>query len=545
MLVRFQPGPPGKLPLNGGFLFGKWKTFLFYLIHFLSYNVTKASFSFVVNGLMTGERPSFEPKAHEELDSQLSKTEQSLGSEFFLNDEKRAEVLDMDVEAIKNKYPYRYEQYVKLIREAKGSGTPEQELISIRKYIALINNLEGYIASYEKDKPEGFLREHQQDVFHSIAEFLNKGLKAGYLDLPTGFGKTALFVELVKALSKGKNKKTGLKTLVLVPTQDLITQTIGKNENPKKREGFAKFAPNINATAYYQDVKDLSGDVVVSTYQSFLLLQKENPKFTEQFDVVILDEAHKALGPATKEQIAAIAPNALKMGCTATAEYDTSRQVKEILPELIHKMEVREAVELGILANPRGFLYKTNIKIEGQIMSGYPDYPPGVLRQLNKEARNKVTVDFVKTFVSKGVRGLVPCLPGDKGQFARDMADRISAETIVDKKTKKKRNILARSVTQDTSRDERNEIYEAFKNQEIDCITYIDIITTGKDLPNAKFLVRNRPRRSKVESTQEIGRLLRPFEGEDPYIVEIEDDFPTGATPYTVFDLFEIEEMKQ
>ncbi len=65
-------------------------------------------------------------------------------------------------------------------------------------------------------------------------------------------------------------------------------------------------------------------------------------------------------------------------------------------------------------------------------------------------------------------------------------------------------------------------------------------------MPNAKFLVRNRPRKSKVESTQEIGRLLRPFEGEDPYIVEIEDEFPSGSTkPYTIFDLFEVENIEQ
>ncbi len=484
-------------------------------------------------------------KSPEGLSSQLSSTEQRLGSEFFPNDEKRAEVLDMDIESIKNKYPYRYEQYIKLIKEAKGNGTTEEELISIRKYIALINNLENYIASYEKDRPEGFLREHQQDVFHSIAEFLNKGHKAGYLDLPTGFGKTVLFVELVKALSKGReNKKTGLKTLVLVPTQDLVVQTIGKAEKPKDRQGFARFAPDVKVTAYYEHEQDLSGEVVVSTYKSFIILQKQNPKFTEQFDVVILDEAHKALGEVTKEQVGTIAPSALKIGCTATSEYSEGRSVVDILPELIHKMEVREAVELGILANPRGFLYRTNIKIEGQI-GNEVDYPASVFRELNKEARNKVTVDFVKTFVGQGIKGLVPCLPGERGQHARDIAERICAEIIFDKKIRRKRNIIARSITQDTSSTERDETYEAFKRGEIDCLTYIDIITTGKDLPNAKFLVRNRPRRSKVESTQEIGRLLRIYEAEDPYIVEIEDEFPSGAKPYTIFDLFEVEAIHQ
>lgn len=484
-------------------------------------------------------------KSPEGLNSQLSSAEQTLGSEFFPNDEKRAEVLDMDLEGIKNKYPYRYEQYAKILKEAKGNGTSEQELISIRKYIALISNLESYIASYEKDQPEGFLREHQQDVFHKIAEFLNKGHKAGYLDLPTGFGKTVLFVELVKALSKGdKQNKKPLKTLVLVPTQDLVTQTIGRAVKKENLKGFAKFAPDINVTAYYQNEKDLTGDVVVSTYQSFITLQKTNPKFTEQFDLVIFDEAHKALGEVTKEQIKAIAPHSLRIGCTATSEYNSGRSVEDVLPELIHEIQPKEAIELGILANPRGFLYRTGIKIEGD-SNDLADYSADVLKELNSAARNKITVDFVKTFVSKGIRGLVPCFPGDKGQHSVDMADLIANEKIIDVKTKKERNIITRSITQDTGKGVREKIYEAFQNGEIDCITYIDILTTGVDLPNAKFLVRCRPRKSKIQSVQEIGRLLRPYEGEDPYIVEIEDDFPLGEKPYTIFDMFEVTSITQ
>ena len=450
----------------------------------------------------------------------------------------------MDLESIKLAYPYRYEQYLKLVKKAKAGDIEERELISVKKYVKLINNLEEYISSYEKDKPEGFLREHQQDVFHKISEFLNSGHKAGYLDLPTGFGKTVLFVELVKALSRVDDGKKELKTLVLVPTQDLIVQTIGKSEDPNKREGFAKFAPEINATAYFEEVKDLSGDVIVSTYKSFISLQKDDSQFTKQFDLVILDEAHKALGPITKEQIEAITPDALKIGCTATSEYDEGRSVADILPELIHKIEPKEAVELGILANPRGFLYHTHIKLPHDSSSGR-DYPAAVLKALNIEARNRVTVDFVKSFVQQGLRGLVPCLPGEKGEHAKQMAINISTEKIVDPETKKERNIIARAITQDSSREERDLIYEQFKSNQIDCITYIDILTTGKDLPNAKFLVRCRPRKSKVESVQEIGRLLRLYGDQDPYVLELEDEFEIGSKPYTIFDMFEIEDINQ
>ncbi len=418
------------------------------------------------------------------------------------------------------------------------------EQVSVPNFSA---SLKAYIDSYEKGKPEGFLREHQQDVFHDIAAFLKKNHKAGYLDLPTGFGKTVVFVELVKAFSRDvEGKKPNLKTLVLVPTQDLIIQTIGKSEDPKKREGFAKFAPDIKVTPYYAEEKDLSGDVVVSTYDSFIRLQKEDPKFSETFHLVILDEAHKALGVATKEQIQAITPKALKIGCTATSEYDDKRKVSDILPERIHKMEVKEAVELGILANPRGFLYRTQIKIEGKVGKyDRGDYPPAVFRKLNNEARNKVTTDFAKIFVEKGLSGLIPCLPGEKGEHAREMAERISKETILDQKTKKRRNIIAGCITEETPRDERDKIYDLFKKGEIDCLTYIDIMTTGKDLPNAKFLIRNRPRKSKVTSVQETGRVLRPYESTDPFIVEIADEFPLGAEPYTVFDQFEVSTINQ
>lgn len=126
-------------------------------------------------------------------------------------------------------------------------------------------------------RPESVLREHQVDALQEVIEYYRDGGEIGYVDLPTGVGKTVLFVEICLQLARTEKEegKSG-KSIVLVPTTDLVTQTVGSvNPITGKKKGFKGFAPELDVRPIHGKIKNkeriegLQADVLVTTYDSF------------------------------------------------------------------------------------------------------------------------------------------------------------------------------------------------------------------------------------------------------------------------------------
>jgi len=539
------------------------------------------------------ERPTFQPKSHEQLGRELGEAEQVLETKFFKFLDRDDEILEKDAEELKRDYPNRYKTYLKLRRsiareraqnhkalmevkpepDAPIEDEEQQELIELseeqieklredflgdREFIRFTNNIEFYVDKL-KNGQEGELREHQKSVFESLEQFFNKGThREGRIGMPTGSGKTVVFAKLAQVLAGHRNGLAPLKTLVLVPTIDLVKQTQGIDSEGHATRGFAKFAPELDVSIYYSGEKDLSGDVVVTTYQSYIELMKEwqdqqsgagrgresiAPDFA---DLIICDEAHKALGEKTKEMLEQMSPDAVKIGLTATDEYDETKKVAEIFPELIHQLNLIESVKIGILAQPRGYLHRTRLALENiNLKAG--DYDEATLAQLNQEQRNRDAVRFAKSFAEQGLQGVVSCLRGSEVAHAKLMAELINEEKIVDSRTGKLRPMVARVVSGEINPSERQEIYSQYEKGNIDYLTFVDALSEGWDSEAAKVLINLRPTRSKVFAKQRLGRILRPNEnGDDAIFIEFEDEFADeDKKPYTGFDIFETEDIVQ
>lgn len=77
-----------------------------------------------------------------------------------------------------------------------NSDSAEQEPRGATLTERLAHSVERYIENEDNDT----LRDHQNTVFADILNFFREGHHKGYINLPTGTGKTVLFVELAKAL---------------------------------------------------------------------------------------------------------------------------------------------------------------------------------------------------------------------------------------------------------------------------------------------------------------------------------------------------------
>ncbi len=140
--------------------------------------------------------------------------------------------------------------------------TPEQ----------LAGSVSRYLENAEDNSP---LRKHQVAVFEDLEKFFEGDHRRGYIELPTGTGKTVLFVELAKALLNTPEGAPTPNILVVTPTQDLVRQTIGQAGT----KGFGGFASELTVRPYYgessmDDRQEFtSADVGITTYHSLDLLR--------------------------------------------------------------------------------------------------------------------------------------------------------------------------------------------------------------------------------------------------------------------------------
>ena len=407
---------------------------------------------------------------------------------------------------------------------AQEMGISDTDALDItRTHLQMLHNLDTYIESREGGMSQSELHEHQHDVFHKIYDFFahppqdddGEFMRHGYIKLPTGTGKTAIFTTLVDVLNKpieeGGKK---LKSLVLVPKIDLVGQTVG-DEAADNVRGFARFATDTTTSEYHNKKKDLSGDAVVMTYSSFRNLVKAGKLPQDMFDIVICDELHNALGEQTTRALEEYGKDKFVLGLTATAEYAQDKKVMDLLPYEIDSMDLREAIEEGFLAPVRCFAITSDATIE-TVKGAGGDFSDKELEVLiENEWRNQKAVEFAKSFVEEGKQGLISCVPGQNLAHAKLMAAEVSKQQVVDAKTGKIRNIRALAVDGKMSKKERENIYQAYERGEYDVLTYVDLLTEGWDSAQAKFLINLRPTTSPVNAIQRLGRILRPNENGD------------------------------
>lgn len=426
-------------------------------------------------------------------------------------------------------------QYIGQLPVAQESKKTQLLSQSERTHFQFLYNLESYIGEHRTGAVESKLRDHQHDVFEDIFKFLAEPVidsvgnmqRRGYIELPTGSGKTAIFSTLVNVLSRSlPNTDKKLKALVLVPNLDLVSQTVGKDG----QRGFSQFAPDMNVTEYHGLKKDLSGDTVVMSYQSLTRAVEQGVITKQDFDLVICDEAHRALGDKTRKALEEIADDKLLLGLTASPEFK-KRHVNSLFVEKVHSLDLRETIEMGLLNSVRCFAITSEEEIETLKYGEFSDEELAGL--IENEWRNQKAVQFTKAFVEHGQSGIISCIPGQNTKHAADMAHAISQELVLDKSTAELRRIKAMAVSGNSK--DRQAIYDAFERGEIDVLTYVDVLTEGWDSTRAKFLINLRPTTSPVSAIQRLGRILRKSEDSTEVATVIEFIDKTNKPLYTFF----------
>ncbi|MFA6602065.1 MAG: DEAD/DEAH box helicase family protein [Candidatus Paceibacterota bacterium] len=426
----------------------------------------------------------FQPKSAKDLNKQLSSAEKIVndrkaGISLVPPSVERQDVLRMSLSEIKSKYSRRYEIYRNILmhkRRDVGSASSEEEIAQMRKWLKALNSLDSYIQKHYSGEEET-LRGKQINVFEDLRNFLEAGGRDGYVKLPTGTGKTVLFIELVEALD--------LKTLIVVPTGLLVEQT---------EERFKEFAPNLETGKVYQHAKEYDRRTTIITYDSLLYQLRSGLLNPKDFDCLVLDEAHTALGEQRVKAVEQFS-HALRLGFTATPEYSSEKKISDLLPSEIHRMNIREGVYEELLSAVSSVVARTEVDLSTVPIARSGEWEERALKKaVNIAGRNQSAVDLYCANYP-GQLAVAYCVGVEHAQAVADLFNH--------------RGISASVISGKTPSKEQGRILKDFKAKKIKILCNADLLIAGFDEPEATICLNLRPTRSLVVAEQRGGRVIR------------------------------------
>lgn len=300
-------------------------------------------------------------------------------------------------------------------------------------------------------------RQYQEDCI----ELINNLESGSYLiQMATGLGKTYVFSRI--------NRKGRM--LILSHKEELVKQP-------------AKFF----SCSFGYELNELHshGEDVVSGTTQTLTANKRYRKFkSNEFDIIVVDEAHHSAAKTYRELIEYFKPRLL-LGFTATPNRGDGVRLDDIYSDIIFKKDIKWGIENHYLSDVECIRVNSDYDLSkvGTYMGDYK------LADLKRELRNsdgKIIEAYKKYAVGA------------------TLIFTVSVEQAV-----RLQKSIPNSVVVTAKTPNREEIIDKFCKREIDCIINCMIFTEGTDIPLCETVIIARPTKSNALYVQMVGRGLR------------------------------------
>lgn len=223
----------------------------------------------------------------------------------------------------------------------------------------------------------------------------------------------------------------------------------------------------------------------------------------EEFDYILIDEAHRVAAPTYQKILNHFAPKFL-LGMTATPERMDKQNIYEIFDYyLAYEIRLKDALNEQMLA-PFHYVGVEDYTVGDQIIT-----ETSKLKDLVAEKRVKYVLKQLDYYGYCGeqARGLVFC---SRQEEARELAELFSQA-----------GHPSSALTNEDSQKKRAEVTQQLENGEIEYIFTVDLFNEGIDIPSLNQIVMLRNTQSSIVFIQQLGRGLRKFPGKD-YVTVID-----------------------
>lgn len=329
------------------------------------------------------------------------------------------------------------------------------------------------------------LRNYQNTALAEIKKHLKNGSKSPLLVLPTGAGKTIVFSELSRYLiNRGK------KVLILVHRRELVNQACRKLDEINTNYGV--IAPT------YKSTKDPLQ--VASVYT----LSRRMHKLDYTPDYIIFDEAHHVAAKTWVEVVDKY-KKAIRIGVTATPMRLDNKPLGKYFDTLIKGIEIKDLVEQGYLCSHKVYAAPSQIDFS-KLKLKRNDY---IKKDISKLMKDPIIIGnavehYRKYLLNKPTIVFCVDIPHAQIILERFLAAGIKAAVL----------------TGDTPLIERDQILNNLRDNIINVVVSIDVISEGTDLPCVEGAILLRPTNSESLYRQQVGRILRPAEGKQAIVLD-------------------------
>lgn len=350
------------------------------------------------------------------------------------------------------------------------------------------------------------LRDYQQEAIDNLKKMREGGKTIALLYHATGVGKTITAATDAKAV--------GGRTLFLVNALKLASQA---------KETFAKVWPEATLGEYTGSQKDMTQTVIFATVQS---ISKDLEKFSPMdFDYLIVDECHHAAANTYQKIFTYFHPKFI-LGLTATPERSDGEDMLELFQNVAHKMDLKTAVERGVLVPIRCIRVKTNIDLTDVRINGIKYNSQDLESKLFIPERNQLIVDTYLKYVN-GKKTVIFCASVDHAaEIAKLLRDN---------------GVKAEAVSGRDRVEVRKKILKDYETGSTNVLCACDLLNEGWDSPHTTVLFMARPTMSKTIYLQQLGRGTRRCPGkEDLLVVDFVDNANMFNMPYSLHRVLDI-----
>ncbi len=339
-----------------------------------------------------------------------------------------------------------------------------------------------------KTKPEYELRYYQREAVEALLEGHN-GVSHGSISLPTGSGKSAVIVELLK--------QRPVKTIIMAPLSDIVDQLVAELTLRFGKQNVGVYKPKKRQDKLF----------TVATVQALTRIVPGTPEYDSllECETVIVDESHTIAAESFKkvclEGVARNACNRWFVSATQTRGDGSELLLKGVIGPIVYAKEFMDLAQQGYLKKLKNHIFTVPTAMT-------PTTDPKTEVRNNFYRNPNIAAICARTAAACFKSGR-PCviLIDEYEQFA-----------ILEKHLTTPFAFAHGTISTDAKKmidpkwwkSDNKELVKQFNEGKIPCLIGTTAVSTGVDIRPTATLVNWQGGKSEIKIKQGVGRGTRP-----------------------------------
>ncbi len=332
------------------------------------------------------------------------------------------------------------------------------------------------------------LRPYQQEAVDAVLSAADRGVTRSLIALPTGAGKTIVAAELVR--------RRGGTALFLAHRDELLQQAAEKLRMAMPERGL-----EMGLVKAGRD--DARAPMVLGSMQT-LSRRARLARFPQQFETVIVDEAHRSMADGYQRILSHVSESPLIVGLTATPERNDHRHLADMWQEVVYRKTLLEMIAAGYLCDLRAVRVALDVNLDG-VAQSHGDFSAG---ELGDALANANAPAHVCRAYRRHADGRKALLFAPTVELAHEMAATFTAD-----------GVPAEAIDASTPGEQRREALARFRDGRTRLLSAVDIFTEGYDEPSIACVILCRPTSSRIRFCQAVGRGCRPHPSKEDCLI--------------------------